>query len=168
MELTCLRRPDFPSYSFPSLIGRPILRAEERSSLAGNTANIHDIMIGDEASENRTFLQLSTPLEHGIIRNWDDMKLIWNYTFSEKLRVDPRGRSILLTEAPMNPIKNREKMCEIMFEDYGFQRVYVAIQAVLTLYAQGAPLSAPRAARADSRIATKGCKPVWSWTRETV
>jgi len=51
--------------------------------------------------------------------------------------VDPRGRKILLTEPPMNPKKNRERMCEVMFEEYGFGAVYVAIQAVLTLYAQG-------------------------------
>jgi len=37
----------------------------------------------------------------------------------------------------MNPTKNREQMCEIMFEEYKFGGVYVAIQAVLTLYAQG-------------------------------
>lgn len=37
----------------------------------------------------------------------------------------------------MNPKKNREEMCRIMFEEYGFDGVYVAIQAVLTLYAQG-------------------------------
>jgi len=37
----------------------------------------------------------------------------------------------------MNPKKNREEMCKIMFEEYGFEGVYVAIQAVLTLYAQG-------------------------------
>lgn len=36
----------------------------------------------------------------------------------------------------MNPTKNREKMIEVMFENYGFQGAYVAIQAVLTLYAQ--------------------------------
>ena len=28
-------------------------------------------------------------------------------------------------------------MAQVMFEEYGFQGVYVAIQAVLTLYAQG-------------------------------
>lgn len=28
-------------------------------------------------------------------------------------------------------------MCEIMFETFGFESVYVAVQAVLTLYAQG-------------------------------
>ena len=37
----------------------------------------------------------------------------------------------------MNPLKNREQMCEVMFERYGFGGVYVAIQAVLALYAQG-------------------------------
>jgi len=62
---------------------------------------------------------------------------VWNYTFDEKLKIDPRGRKILLTEPPMNPKRNREEMCRIMFEEYGFDGVYVAIQAVLTLYAQG-------------------------------
>jgi len=42
-----------------------------------------------------------------------------------------------LTEPPMNPKENREKMVQTMFETYGFQGVYIAIQAVLTLYAQG-------------------------------
>jgi len=37
----------------------------------------------------------------------------------------------------MNPQQNRAKMVETMFEKYGFEGVYVAIQAVLTLYAQG-------------------------------
>jgi actin-related protein 2 len=37
----------------------------------------------------------------------------------------------------MNPTKNREKMIEVMFEEYQFAGVYIGIQAVLTLYAQG-------------------------------
>jgi len=94
-------------------------------------------MIGDEAAQNRNFLQVTQPMEHGIIKNWDDMRHLWNYTFDEKLKVNPQGKKILLTEPPMNPRKNREKMAQVMFEDYGFEGVYVAIQAVLTLYAQG-------------------------------
>lgn len=127
---------DFPAHVFPSIIGRPILRAEERGTNS-SAAAIQDIMVGDLASEHRSYLQLTQPMEHGIVKNWDDMKLLWDYTFQEKLRVDPRGRKILLTEPPMNPTKNREKMAEVMFEDYEFGGIYVAIQAVLTLYAQG-------------------------------
>ena len=100
-------------------------------------------MVGDEASEYRSYLQLSQPMDHGIVKNWDDMKVLWDYTFQEKLKVDTQGRKILLTEPPMNPLKNREKMAEVMFEEYGFGGIYVAIQAVLTLYAQGASSSLP-------------------------
>jgi actin-related protein 2 len=101
-------------------------------------------MVGDLASEHRSYLQLTQPMEHGIVKNWDDMKLLWDYTFQEKLRVDPKGRKILLTEPPMNPTKNREKMAEVMFEDYEFGGIYVAIQAVLTLYAQGQSRPSPQ------------------------
>lgn len=94
-------------------------------------------MIGDEASEHRSYLQVTHPMEHGIVKNWPDMKLLWDYTFHEKMKVDTRGQKVLLTEPPMNPKANRQKMCEVMFEEYGFSGVYVAIQAVLTLYAQG-------------------------------
>jgi len=129
---------NFPEFSFPSIVGRPILRAEERgTSTGGNAMNITDVMVGDLASQYRTYLQVTQPMEHGIVRNWEDMKLLWDYTFNDKLHVDTAGRKILLTEPPMNPLKNRERMCQIMFEEYGFGGVYVAIQAVLTLYAQG-------------------------------
>lgn len=124
---------NFPTYQYPSIVGRPILRAEERS---GDMV-IKDIMMGDEAAAARTMLQISYPMENGIITKWEDMLHLWDYTFAEKLQVDTTGRKILLTEPPMNPLSNREKMCEVMFERYGFGGVYVAIQAVLALYAQG-------------------------------
>lgn len=126
---------------FPSVVGRPILRAEERLG----TSQLKDIMVGDEAAENRSYLQMTQPMEHGIVKNWDDMRHLWNYTFDEKLKVDPRGMKVLLTEPPMNPKVNRQRMAQVMFEEYGFGGVYVAIQAVLTLYAQGE--SIPRRGR---------------------
>ncbi|CAZ84024.1 unnamed protein product [Tuber melanosporum] len=124
---------NFPEHQYPSIVGRPILRAEER---AGDMI-VKDIMVGDDAAAVRTMLQITYPMDNGIIKRWEDMQHVWDYTFSEKLQVDTTGRKILLTEPPMNPLSNREKMCEVMFERYNFGGVYVAIQAVLALYAQG-------------------------------
>lgn len=125
---------NFPAHIFPSLVGRPVIRA---TTQVGDI-QIKDLMVGDDASKLRSMLEVNYPMENGIVRNWEDMLHVWDYTFGEeKLNINPKDCKILLTEPPMNPSKNREKMIEVMFEKYGFEGVYIAIQAVLTLYAQG-------------------------------
>jgi len=125
---------NFPAHIFPSLVGRPIIRAANRI----DDIEVKDLMIGDEASKLRSMLEVNYPMENGMVRNWDDMCHVWDYTFGpDKLNIDPSECKVLLTEPPMNPTRNREKMIEVMFEKYGFDSTYIAIQAVLTLYAQG-------------------------------
>jgi actin-related protein 2 len=125
---------NFPSSIFPSIVGRPILRAEEDIS---EGVELKEIMCGDEAAAARHSLDVRYPVENGIVKNWEDMEHLWNYTFYEKLKIDPSNHKILLTEPPMNPTKNREQLVEKMFETYGFAASSISIQAMLTLYAQG-------------------------------
>jgi actin-related protein 2 len=82
-------------------------------------------------------LEVNYPMDNGIVRSWEDMEHVWDHTFNDKLQIDPKNTKILLTEPPMNPMSNRQKMITTMFEKYQFEGVYIAIQAVLTLYAQG-------------------------------
>merc|ERR1712167_313744 len=91
--------------------------------------------IGEEAQQKRGILILKYPLEHGIVQNWDDMEKVWRHTFDNESEEDCCG--VLLTEAPMNPKDNRERMTQIMFETFNVRRYYVNIQAVLSLYASG-------------------------------
>lgn len=62
---------------------------------------------------------------------------IWNHAIYGELCVKPEECPILLTETPLTPKANREKMTEIMFEAFNFPAMYVSVQAVLAVCASG-------------------------------
>jgi len=117
------------------MVGRQTLRYEESDNV--ENVVLKEIMVGTEAALLRSKLEITYPLENGIVRNWTDIFYIWDYTFNERLNIKPDECKILLTEPPMNPKQNKEKMVQAMFEKYNFKSVYIATQAVLVLYAQG-------------------------------
>jgi len=129
---------DAPTVTFASCVGYP----KNKAMMTGGNKEYY---VGEEAQQKRGILVLKFPLEHGVITNWEDMEKIWAHTFDNELRVVVGGETeededvagVLLTEAPMNPRENRERMTQIMFETFNARRFYVAIQAVLSLYASG-------------------------------
>ncbi|RNF27318.1 putative actin 2 [Trypanosoma conorhini] len=116
---------EIPRCVFPSLIGVPTRGRSEKQR----------VYVGDEALQEKG-LRYFYPMEHGIVSDWDQMQRVWWHAY-EQLLVPPERQAVLLTEAPLNPIGNREKMAEVLFESFGVPALHVQIQAVLTLYSAG-------------------------------
>lgn len=122
---------DAPRSVFYSLVGRP----RHQGVMVGMGQK--DTYVGDEAQAKRGILALSRPVQKGIVNDWDAMEKILHHNFYNELRVAPEERACLVTEAPLNPRANRDKMITMLFETFNVPAAYVSIQAVLSLYSSG-------------------------------
>ena len=120
-----------PTAICASVVGRP----RHRGVMVG--MNEREYFVGDRLNSMRGVLSLDYPIENGIINNWSDMEKLWHHTMYDLLRIAPEEHPVLLTEAPMNPKRNREKIIEMMFEKFKVPSTYISIQAILSLYASG-------------------------------
>ncbi|KAJ3424892.1 actin-5c-related [Anaeramoeba flamelloides] len=110
---------EFPHYVFPTVVGYP----KEGKKF-----------IGDQLSKSKTKLKLVYPIKRGLITKWQEMEELWDYTFKQKLKVEPENARLFLTEPPLETNENREKKCQVLFETFGLNSLALNIQPVLSLY----------------------------------
>ena len=96
------------------------------------------VVVGDDAlaAASKGGFSLRYPVEHGIVSDWEGMERLWRKAYDE-LKVAPQNQAALVTEAPMNPKQNREKMASVLFEGMDVPAMHIQIQAVLSLYSGG-------------------------------
>jgi actin-related protein len=122
---------DCPRALFPTVVGKP--------KIPGIFVGMDqkDTYVGMEANIKVKDLNLSYPVQRGLITDWNDMEKIWHHCYFTEMRIPPEDNPVFMTEPSLNPRKSREEMIKRMFEVFQVHSFYVATQAVLALYSSG-------------------------------
>lgn len=98
------------------------------------------MFVGRKLDEHRGSFILEYPMDKGHILDggWDAMESLWEHLYSKpNINAKTEDHPVLLTEAPLNPRQNRDKVAEIFFETFRAPALFFAPPAVLSLYASG-------------------------------
>jgi len=120
-----------PSVIFANVVGRPL-----GDGSRFRDGEVEDLYIGADAQERAGLLAMDFPIQNGKVSNWDDMEAVWRHTFRE-CKVEPGDQPCLVTEAPLNPSDDRERMVELLFETFDVPACYLMIQGVAALLYSG-------------------------------
>ena len=122
---------EIPKISLRNVIG------ENKDYDGKKVGNEKEIIIGEEALNKRGMLNIKFPMKRSMIKDWESLEKIWNYIFTNELKVNQKEYNVLITQ-PINNIKeNKEKIAEIMFESFNIPGLYIADSTLLSLYAAG-------------------------------
>ena len=125
-----------PIAKIPILIGRPL---NLHNGLIKNV-NFKPLMIDDEITPVRDYLNLSRPIENGIIVDEEDTSFLYEYILNKKLGLsseDLKNRKLLMTCLPDETEKNITKKCEIIFDKIGLGYCNFESRAKTSLYSEG-------------------------------
>jgi actin-related protein 3 len=94
--------------------------------------------IGNSAVKESVALDASgftKPIQDGRVHDWSDLEQFIHGCYGKYLKIHPSDHACILTEPPLNPARNRERLAETMFETFGVPSMYIGVQAVMALYA---------------------------------
>ncbi|XP_072925567.1 uncharacterized protein [Hemitrygon akajei] len=81
--------------------------------------------------------KLVEPTRHGIIVDWEAAEDLLGYAFYKDLKVSPEEHAVLISDPPLSPTTNREKIAEFLFERFNVPAMNITYQSVLTVYSYG-------------------------------
>ncbi|XP_003797068.1 actin-related protein T1-like [Otolemur garnettii] len=112
-----------------SVVGHP------KVSNPSERANEKKYSVREVSQYKNETLYLRYPIERGLITRWDDMEKLLKHLFEYCLGVKPCDQPVLMTEPSLNPRETREKLAEMMFENFNVPALYLSNHAVAALYA---------------------------------
>ncbi|KAH9007086.1 actin-like protein Arp4p [Lactarius hatsudake] len=85
----------------------------------------------------REDMQIGNPMSEGLITDFKPVSSLIRHALKDVLRCKPEDHPILVTEPAWNTPANRERMAEIMFEEFQVPAFYIANTGVLNAFAAG-------------------------------
>ncbi|KAH9050063.1 actin-like protein Arp4p [Lactarius hengduanensis] len=85
----------------------------------------------------REDMQIGNPMSEGLITDFNSVPSLIRHALKDVLRCKPEDHPILVTEPAWNSPANRERMAEIMFEEFQVPAFYIANTGVLNAFAAG-------------------------------
>lgn len=123
-----------PHVVFPSVVGA----TKHTRMMPGGACEGGDAFVGAKVQQHRGLFRIQHAMEHGVVTDWAAMHRIWQHVYAkDMLNVQSEDHPVLLTEAPLNPVANRQRAGEVFFEAFNVPSLFVSPQAVLSLYASG-------------------------------
>ncbi|KAJ7316654.1 hypothetical protein JRQ81_002816 [Phrynocephalus forsythii] len=116
-----------PRSIVPTLVGIPRYRTKESPLY----------YIGKSIPQQPSEVSTHVVMTHGVVTDWDALEMLWHHVFYTELSVCPEELAVLVTDAPMSPTTNREKMAELLFENFEVPAMFVVHQSLLSVYSYG-------------------------------
>jgi len=85
----------------------------------------------------RDQMEIGNPLREGLIHDFEPIAPLISYALVDVMRCSAAEHPVLVTEPAWNTPANRERMAEIMFEEFQVPAFYIANTGVLNAFAAG-------------------------------
>ncbi|KAM6495565.1 actin-related protein Arp4p [Amanita muscaria] len=122
------------SYGYMPVKDQDVVMGESNEPIAPKAK----IYIGSSGpSIWRPGMEVANPLTDGTINDFHPITPLIRHALEDVLRCTPSEHPILVTEPTWNTPANRERMAEIMFEEFHAPAFYIANTGVLNAFAAG-------------------------------
>lgn len=132
---------DTPKAVIPTTYGYLPAEGNQDIAMAEGTAppkKFSKLFLGQNGpSLWRERMEVDNPIQEGLIHDFDPISPLINHAVTDVLRCDPSEHLALVTEPAWNTPENRERMAEIMFEEFQSPAFYIANTGVLNAFAAG-------------------------------
>ncbi|KAF8294293.1 putative actin-like protein [Trypanosoma cruzi] len=120
-----------PRLDIPALVGHP------RNRGVAMAAGMNEYEIGEEALVKRGMLTVGSPIENGLVVNWEHMEKLWSHVMFSEMRVTPESHCFVVPQPVNTPAAQKEKTLELMMETFHVHSLFLGTSQVLSLYGYG-------------------------------